>query len=157
VSSCTTVSGVPGIAGEAAQQLIRGGLRVVDTKNADRFNYAQTQIVVQTRTSRRAKPVRSARSRKVIDQPANQNVADVIVHRRQRLQAAQIGTVKGRRQTLDSRELAIVAARAASDKKAEDIIAIDVAELLVVTDFFVICTGRTDRQSVPSLTKSKSR
>ena len=54
--------------------------------------------------------------------------------------------MKGRRQTLDSRELAIVAARAASDKKAEDIIAIDVAELLVVTDFFVICTGRTDRQ-----------
>jgi len=33
-----------------------------------------------------------------------------------------------------------------SEKKAEDIIAIDVAELLVVTDYFVICTGRNDRQ-----------
>lgn len=39
-----------------------------------------------------------------------------------------------------------MAARAASDKKAEDIIVIDVAELLVVTDFFVICTGRNDQQ-----------
>lgn len=47
---------------------------------------------------------------------------------------------------MDSRELAILAAAAASDKKAEGIVAIDVAELLVVTDYFVICTGRTDRQ-----------
>ncbi|HET6498611.1 MAG TPA: ribosome silencing factor, partial [Coriobacteriia bacterium] len=39
-----------------------------------------------------------------------------------------------------------MAAEAASDKKAEDIVAIDVAELLVVTDYFVICTGRNDRQ-----------
>jgi ribosome-associated protein len=39
-----------------------------------------------------------------------------------------------------------LAAEAASDKKAEDIVAIDVAELLVVTDYFVICTGRNDRQ-----------
>ena len=48
--------------------------------------------------------------------------------------------------SLDPQELAVIAARAASDKKAEDIVAIDVAELLVVTDYFVICTGRNDRQ-----------
>lgn len=47
---------------------------------------------------------------------------------------------------LESREWAIMAATAASDKKAEDIVVIDVAELLVVTDYFVICTGRNDRQ-----------
>ncbi len=47
---------------------------------------------------------------------------------------------------MDSTEIAIAAARAASDKKAEDIIVIGVSELLVVTDYFVICTGRTDRQ-----------
>ncbi len=47
---------------------------------------------------------------------------------------------------LESREIALVAAEAASDKKAEDIVAIDVAQLLVVTDYFVICTGNTDRQ-----------
>lgn len=46
----------------------------------------------------------------------------------------------------DSREWAIMAARAASDKKAEDIMVIDVGQLLVVTDYFVICTGRNDRQ-----------
>lgn len=39
-----------------------------------------------------------------------------------------------------------MAAEAASDKKAIDIVAVDVAELLVVTDYFVICTGNTDRQ-----------
>ena len=50
------------------------------------------------------------------------------------------------RQTLESRDVAILAARAASDKKAEDILAIEVAELLVVTDYFVICTGNTDVQ-----------
>ena len=45
-----------------------------------------------------------------------------------------------------SKEWARIAASAASDKKATDIIAIDVAELLVVTDYFVICTGNTDIQ-----------
>ncbi len=45
-----------------------------------------------------------------------------------------------------SEEWALIAAEAASDKKAADIVAIDVAELLVVTDYFVICTGRTDIQ-----------
>lgn len=45
-----------------------------------------------------------------------------------------------------SKELALIAARAASDKRAADVMAIDVAELLVVTDYFVICTGNTDIQ-----------
>ena len=39
-----------------------------------------------------------------------------------------------------------MAARAASEKKASDIVALDVADLLVVTDYFIICTGNTDRQ-----------
>jgi ribosome-associated protein len=47
---------------------------------------------------------------------------------------------------VNSTEIAIAAARAASDKKAEDILVIGVSELLVVTDYFVICTGRNDRQ-----------
>lgn len=45
-----------------------------------------------------------------------------------------------------SQEWALIAATAASDKKASDIVAIDVHELLVVTDYFVICTGNNDRQ-----------
>ncbi|MDP2181442.1 MAG: ribosome silencing factor [Actinomycetota bacterium] len=47
---------------------------------------------------------------------------------------------------LNSKDYALLAAEAASDKKAADIVAIDVAELLVVTDYFVICTGNNDRQ-----------
>lgn len=47
---------------------------------------------------------------------------------------------------LDSKQLARIAAEAADDKKAEDVVIIDVAELLVVTDYFVIATGRNDRQ-----------
>lgn len=47
---------------------------------------------------------------------------------------------------METRELAILAARAASDKKATEIVVIDVAELLVVTDYFVVCTGNTDIQ-----------
>lgn len=56
--------------------------------------------------------------------------------------------MRARRQgiSLESKEYALIAAEAASEKKAEDIVAIDVGELLVVTDYFVICTGRNDRQ-----------
>jgi len=39
-----------------------------------------------------------------------------------------------------------MAAEAASDKKAEDIIALDVSQLLDVTEYFVIATGRTNVQ-----------
>ncbi len=42
-------------------------------------------------------------------------------------------------------ELTIVAARAASDRKAGEIIALDVSEQLVLTDAFVIMSGRNDR------------
>lgn len=45
-----------------------------------------------------------------------------------------------------TQEWAVLAASAASDKKAEDIVVVEVADLLVVTDYFVICTGRNDRQ-----------
>jgi ribosome-associated protein len=43
-------------------------------------------------------------------------------------------------------ELAQLAMSAASDKKAEDIITLDVSQLLVVTEYFVIATGRTNIQ-----------
>lgn len=45
-----------------------------------------------------------------------------------------------------ARELAIVAARAASDKKASEIIALDVSEQLVLTDVFVVASGANERQ-----------
>ncbi|WP_066461737.1 ribosome silencing factor [Sanguibacter suarezii] len=43
-------------------------------------------------------------------------------------------------------ELAITAARAASDRKAAEIIALDVSEQLVLTDVFLIASGNNERQ-----------
>ena len=43
-------------------------------------------------------------------------------------------------------ELAIVAARAAADIKAEEIIALDVSAQLVLTDVFLIASGTNERQ-----------
>ena len=43
-------------------------------------------------------------------------------------------------------DLAFAAARAASSKKAERIVILDVSQQLVITDHFVICNGRTQRQ-----------
>ncbi|GAA2529285.1 ribosome silencing factor [Rarobacter incanus] len=43
-------------------------------------------------------------------------------------------------------ELTIAAARAASEKKAQQVIALDVSEVLVLTDVFVIASGRNQRQ-----------
>ncbi|MDO8308302.1 MAG: ribosome silencing factor [Actinomycetota bacterium] len=42
--------------------------------------------------------------------------------------------------------LAIAAAQAASDKMAEEIVAIDVSEKLVITDVFLLCSAANDRQ-----------
>ncbi|HET7327134.1 MAG TPA: ribosome silencing factor [Nocardioidaceae bacterium] len=43
-------------------------------------------------------------------------------------------------------ELVHVAAEAASDKLADDIIAFDVSEQLVITDAFLLCSAPNDRQ-----------
>ena len=48
--------------------------------------------------------------------------------------------------TQEAIELAIAAAEAASDKLAEDIVAIDVSSTLVITDVFVLCSAQNDRQ-----------
>jgi ribosome-associated protein len=45
-----------------------------------------------------------------------------------------------------STELARIAAEAAADKLADDIIAYDVSEQLVITDAFVLCSATNDRQ-----------
>ena len=48
--------------------------------------------------------------------------------------------------TVTSMQIALLAAEAASDKKAEDIVGLDVSQLLVVTEYFIIATGRTNVQ-----------
>jgi ribosome-associated protein len=43
-------------------------------------------------------------------------------------------------------ELAVLAARAAADKKAREVIALDVSERLVLTDVFLVASGSSERQ-----------
>jgi len=45
-----------------------------------------------------------------------------------------------------SRAIALVAARAAAAKQAEDVAILDVHSLIVITDYFVICSGRSEPQ-----------
>ena len=47
---------------------------------------------------------------------------------------------------MDGKDIALAAARAAADKKAEDVIILDVTKVSSVTDFFVICSGRSAPQ-----------
>ena len=46
-----------------------------------------------------------------------------------------------------SESLAREIARLASDKKAADIVVLDVREVVSYTDYFVICSGNTERQT----------
>jgi ribosome-associated protein len=48
--------------------------------------------------------------------------------------------------TTQALELAVLAAEAAADKLADDIVAFDVSEHLVITDVFVLCSASNDRQ-----------
>ena len=45
-----------------------------------------------------------------------------------------------------ARELAVEAARIAEENRAEDILVLDLREVSPVTDYFVICTGSSNRQ-----------
>lgn len=47
---------------------------------------------------------------------------------------------------MDGKDIAVAAARAAADKKAEDVVILDVSKISPVTDFFVICSGRSTTQ-----------
>ncbi|MBU4555860.1 MAG: LytR C-terminal domain-containing protein, partial [Actinobacteria bacterium] len=73
-------AGVPGIAGLAAQQLIRAGYRVVDTQNADTFGYATTKVIVQNGSLSSADGlVKTLGVGDVSQKAADQQVADIIV------------------------------------------------------------------------------
>lgn len=56
------------------------------------------------------------------------------------------GRLSGGTETLDSKEIAILCARIADAKKAEDVLIFDVRKLTSITDFFVICNGFNERQ-----------
>jgi ribosome-associated protein len=46
----------------------------------------------------------------------------------------------------DSRDLARLAARAAVEKQASDVLVLDVRDLITITDYFVIASGSSERQ-----------
>ncbi|MDQ6729728.1 MAG: ribosome silencing factor [Actinomycetota bacterium] len=43
--------------------------------------------------------------------------------------------------------MAVIVAELASDRKALDIVSLDLRDMVGFADYFVICTGRTDRQT----------
>ena len=47
---------------------------------------------------------------------------------------------------LSPRALADMVVEAAEDKKAEDIVVLNVSEITTIADLFVICSGRSERQ-----------
>jgi hypothetical protein len=72
--------GTPGVAGAAARQLIRAGFRVVDSKNADRFDYKTTRILLYHGTKADADRVREALGVGAIAVESEaQDVADIIL------------------------------------------------------------------------------
>ena len=56
------------------------------------------------------------------------------------------GQIAQQGQQIQSQSKALVAAHAALDKQAEDVVVIDLRSLSIVTDFFVICTAGSGRQ-----------
>jgi ribosome-associated protein len=46
----------------------------------------------------------------------------------------------------DTREIAVAAAWAAAEKQAERVAVLDVRDLIIITDYFVIASGQTERQ-----------
>ena len=47
---------------------------------------------------------------------------------------------------MTSKQWALIAARAANEKKASDIVVLEVQKSLIITDYFVIATGANNRQ-----------
>ena len=72
--------GTPGLAGVAAQQLIRAGYRIVDSGNAANFDYAATEIHLFHGTQADADAVRAALGvGRIIVESAPQELTDMIV------------------------------------------------------------------------------
>ncbi len=47
---------------------------------------------------------------------------------------------------IDSREKALLISRFALDRKAYDLVLLEVSAVTSISDYFIICTGRSDRQ-----------
>jgi hypothetical protein len=73
-------AGEPGIGGVAARALIKAGFRVVDTGNADRFDYKTTRVVLLRGDAAVAQRVQDILGcGEVVSKAAEQDITDVIV------------------------------------------------------------------------------
>lgn len=73
-------AGTPGIAGAAAKALVKSGMRIVGTGNADRFDYKKTVIAIHSGQPAHGETVREALGvGEIVAQGSEQQIADVIV------------------------------------------------------------------------------
>jgi hypothetical protein len=73
-------SGVPGVGGEAAERLIGINCRVIETENADNFDYDKTQIIIYKVAEKWANKIRDELGTGVIlSKEMPQDLADVTV------------------------------------------------------------------------------
>lgn len=74
-------SGAPGIARAAADRLIGKGFKILDLKNADKFTYARTEIMVYDKKlkARGETVAKSLGTGAVIEKEATQDVTDIVI------------------------------------------------------------------------------
>ncbi len=161
-------AGAPGLGQDVAAVLLPLGFRVVLSQNADLFGYERTRVVANGNGAHRGCPPdrEGARGR------ARRRLAGTIGYRRHHdhrgggLHRVTSGDQeRGGGPIPPSRDTAAAAARAASSKQAQDIVVLNVSELIVITDHFVICTAgihpsdqarSSTRSSAPSGSSSTS-
>lgn len=51
------------------------------------------------------------------------------------------------KETLGAKEMITAAANAAADKQASDLVVLEVYEILNITDYLLICSGKSERQT----------
>ena len=145
-------SGEPGVGEAVAARIIPAGFRVVLSQNAQTFDVDSTDVFANgTDHEDEARAVKEAlgvgpcsRGGGTIERRRHHDRGGEGLHgltqrTGQRGQAAR-GALP------PSRDVAIAAARAAADKQASDIVVLDVHEIIVITDHFVICSAGTQRQ-----------
>lgn len=64
-----------------------------------------------------------------------------------RITAGKTGGERERRRAIESEEKTFLAARAAESKKAKDVVILDLRQQSNFTDYFIICSGNTQRQT----------
>ncbi len=67
----------------------------------------------------------------------------LVTHHASRI-TRQVSCTEGRE--LEANELARKAVEIAADRKAEDIVMLDISKVSIIADYFVICNGTSDRQ-----------